>query len=669
MEKQKAAGGMAKSMGIRVKLIAVIIPIVLAIIAAFFALSRSVVIQTSEERLAAQSAEYAEKVCAWSGRILTELNLCKDTIESGCFANDEEILHYIELSDGRNDAYPNAVYIGDDKGIYLDGSGWVPGDDWVLVERDWYVEGKDHSELAFGEPYYDSMTGDMCVSATAKLNNTDRVRVMSADVYLNYLCDLMVKIAETDHTHAFLVTKGSQTVIAHPDQGMMAVVLGDSGDSLYVNAAKALAQGKTGVLTLKGSGGDYFVCMDEIPETDWILVTYVSRSSVLARLQRMELIMLLIAVVAAVVLIFASLRLMNGIVRPVARVTDVIQKVAEGDLSQNIEVKGNDEIARMGAHIQEFLVHMRGTMSGISETAHWLEQQSERNDHVSGSLMESSRNQSEAMAALNRMVEELSAEVGEVSREMSGLVDVIGEAGEQSRMASEMMKQTVDASGEGQAAAEQVSSSMKTIEDSITSLSGLITETENAVEQISNMVGMIVDVADETNLLSLNASIEAARAGEAGRGFAVVAEQIGKLAVSSGEAADDISRLTGEIRQTMERVVARMQDSVSEVKVSAELVGQTRTTFGTVYDKVGEADRIVHRMTELIGDVETVSERMRRIAENQVSSAGQIMDSAHELGEYTRSVNDDSDTVAQSAKELERESKNLLSRVSTFRME
>lgn len=659
-----------RSLGIRAKLIAVIIPIVLIIIVSFFALSRNVIVEKAEDELIARSEGYAKDVYAWSSQILTELTLYRDSIESGEFANDDEILEYMKISVDRNSAYPVGLYMGDDGGTYLDASEWVPGDDWVLTERDWYLEGKEHETFAFGEPYYDSQTGDMCVSATVRMSNKDVVRVLAVDVYLDYVCDLVSQIAAKGIGRSFLVTKSSQIVIAHPDESMMAVTLDASGlDKLYANVGRALSEGKSGLISLKGNGGTYLVCVDEVPGTDWLLVSYVSRSDVLADLERLELIMILIAVVAAVVLSLVTMHLMDGVVKPVTKVTDVIQKVADGDLSQNIEVKGNDEISQMGAHIQNFLVQMRKTMSGISETAQWLERQSESNDHVSGSLMESSRNQSEAMEALNRMVDELSAAADEVSEQMTGLSGVISEASERSREASEMMRQTVEASEEGQAAAEQVCSSMQTIEESITSLSELISETEHAVEQISDMVCMIVDVADETNLLSLNASIEAARAGEAGRGFAVVAEQIGKLAISSAAAADNISKLTGEIRQTMHRVVSSMRDSASEVKVSAELVGQTRTTFGTVYEKVGEADRIVNRMTKLIGDVESVAERMQQIAANQVSSAGKIMNSAHELDEYTRTVNDDSDTVAQNAKELERESKNLMERIRNFRME
>ena len=669
MAKQGVERAGKRSLGIRAKLIAVIIPIVIIIIVSFFALSRNVIVEKAEAELIARSEGYAKDIYAWSNQILTELTLYRDSIESGEFADDDEILEYMKISVDRNSAYPVGLYMGDDSGIYLDASGWVPEDDWVLTERDWYLEGKAHETFAFGEPYYDSLTGDMCVSATVRMSNQDVVRVLAVDVYLDYACDLVSQIAAKGSGRSFLVTKSSQTVIAHPDESMMAVTLDAPGlDKLYADVGRALSEGKRGLVSLKGNRGTYFVCIDEISGTDWLLVSYVSRSDVLADLERLEFIMILIAVGAAAVLSLLTLHLMDGVVKPVTKVTDVIQKVADGDLSQNIEVKGNDEISQMGAHMQNFLVQMRKTMSGIAETAQWLERQSESNDHVSGSLMESSRNQSEAMEALNHMVDELSAAADEVSQQMTGLSGVINEAGERSREASEMMRQTVAASEEGQMAAEQVSGSMQTIEESITSLSELISVTDHAVEKISDMVGMIVDVADETNLLSLNASIEAARAGEAGRGFAVVAEQIGKLAISSAAAADNISKLTGEIRQTMHSVVSSMQDSVSEVKTSAELVGQTRATFGTVYEKVGEADRIVNRMTKLIGDVESVAERMQRIAANQVSSAGKIVNSAHELDEYTRTVNDDSDTVAQSAKELERESKNLMERIRNFRM-
>lgn len=670
--KKESVQKKTRSIGIRAKLIAVIIPIVLVIIVTFFGLSRKMITSISKQNLAANAKVCAGDIYAWTDRIFGELQVYKDTIEEGGFDTDEAILAFMQTSLEKNDAYPVGLYMGDDQGVYLDASGWVPGDDWVLTERDWYLDGKENEEIAFGEPYYDSQTGDICVSAAVRMGNTDAVRVLAVDVYLNYLSEVVSNIDEDGGSRSFLVTKESQTIIAHPDMDMIARTLSDKElDGLYASIGNAIVNEedvKGDILPISGEDGQYFVCMNEIKGTDWILVSYMSKSEVLAGLHRLEIIMMIIAAVAAAALIFVTFHLMNRVVKPVERVTDVIQKVAEGDFSQNIEVRGNDEIAVMSAHTQEFLIQMRTTIADIIGIAQWLERQSVENDRVSGSLIDSSRSQSAAMEALGQIVKELSEAAEGVSGQMEELSEVIREADAEGRHAGMMMRQTVDISGNGREAAERVSESMRHIEESISSLAEQIMQTDAAVEQIGSMVEMIVNVAEETNLLSLNASIEAAHAGDAGKGFAVVADQIGKLAVNSGEAADDISRLTSEIKEAMQRAIAKTKESVAEVKTSAELVGANRETFDMVYEKVDETDQAVERMVRLVGRTEQVAGNMHKIADNQVRETDQIIRSAQELEGYTRTVTQDSNIVAQNAKELERESKKLMERMRMFKI-
>lgn len=661
---QKKSG----TMGIKTKLSVVIIPIVLVIILSFFALARSEIIKLSKEKLEAQSRVCAGDIYAWTDRIFGELQIYKDTIEEGGFQNDAAILKYMEISVDDQSAYPAGLYMGDDKGVYLDASGWVPGSDWVLTERDWYLDGKENEEFAFGEPYYDSQTGDVCVSAAVRMDYPGAVRVLAVDVYLDYVSELVSDIEE-NNIESFLVTRKSQTIIAHPDMELTALTLNDEGlDSLYANIGGVILEGETGIRQLKGNDGEYFVCINEIAGTDWLLVSYMSRRDVLAGLMRLEIVMVMIAAVAAAVLLLVTMRLMDHVVRPVARVTDVIQKVAEGDFSQNIEVKGHDEIAVMSAHTQNFLVQMRKTIADIMETARWLERQSEENDRVSDSLKASSRSQAEAMKIMVGEAEELSEMAENVSVQMEQLVKVIREVDAKGKSAGQMMQQTVDISENGRMAAVRVSDGMNHIEQSISSLSEQIMQTNAAIEQIGSMVEMIVNVAEETNLLSLNASIEAARAGEAGKGFAIVAGQIGNLADSSSTAADDISKLTMEIKNAMKQAIVKMEESMSEVKASTVLVGENRQAFDTVYERVGETNKAVEQVVELVGRAETVVADMQKIAESQVVEAGQITETAHELDGYTRTVNDDSGTVAHNAKELERESKNLMERVEKFKV-
>lgn len=268
----------------------------------------------------------------------------------------------------------------------------------MLTERDWYVDGLKNDTLAFGEPYYDSMTGQVCVSASVLVDYKEAARVLATDVYLDSVVSLVAAISEQEEEQAFLVTKDTQTIIAHLDSNMLALTLQDANlDTLYTQIGNELAAGKNGLLFVKGSDGEYLVCINPVEHTDWYLVTYEKEQKVLADLHQMEGIMVLIAVVSALVLIFVISKMMSGIVNPVKKMTNVIDKIAEGDFSQNLESRGNDEIARMSNNMQLFISQMRGTISEISDIAGWLEQQAVKNGEVSESLKNSSRKQEEEM--------------------------------------------------------------------------------------------------------------------------------------------------------------------------------------------------------------------------------------------------------------------------------
>lgn len=659
-----------KGTGIRVKLIGIIIPIVLVIIVSFFALARNMVLKSSEDNLKVESRMYAEQINSWTNQIFSELNVYKSAIESGVFADDDEILEYMVTSCDKNEAYPVGLYMGDDSGIYLDGSGWVPGDDWVLVEREWYIDGKDNETFAFGEPYYDSMTGQMCVSASVKVDYTRATRVLATDVYLDYVVGLVSDMVNESDLQVFLVTKDSQMIIAHPDTGMLAKTLDTDGiDSLYGNIGNELSGETDEIITVDSDNDEYMVCINAIKDTDWYLVTYVTEEKVLADLYQMQMIMVIIAIVAAVVLILAVLRIMNNVVKPVKRVTDVIGNIAKGDFTQDIAIKGTGEIATMSSNMQEFILQMRRTISEISDTANWLNKQSVDNENVSESLKASSENQYRAMEVLGEMVEKLSAAAGDVSQQMERLAELIHATRTDGEAADELMRESVGMSRNGKTDMENIHEGMTNINMSITTLSQQIAKVGEATAQIENMVNMIINIASETNLLSLNASIEAARAGEAGRGFTIVAEQIGKLAADSSVAADDISKLTAMIKETVQQAVIRMDESVDEVQKNVVTVAAACETFDMLYEKIDVTSQRVEKMISAIEEVDVVAGNMEQITAEQVHATEQISESAKDLEHHTRNVASDSNVVAKGAQELKDESVELMKHMSVFVIE
>jgi len=322
----------------------------------------------------------------------------------------------------------------------------------------------------------------------------------------------------------------------------------------------------------------------------------------------------------------------------------------------------------MGNSMQQFVVNMREIITELTNTADWLKAHSKENEEASENLMTSADEEQREMDTLKRQADVLTETANRVSEEMTKLADIIYQTKQEGGQADAIIKETAAASRQGQNALGDIKNSMQEIEDTTFSLADQIKETSAAIDKINDMVTMIVQITSQTNLLSLNASIEAARAGEAGRGFAVVAQEIGKLAVNSGQAATDISKITEEIRETMARANEHMEASVSGVKSSARMVETASETFRNVFDKVEETDTIVHRMVDMVDEVNQVSSGTVQLAEDQLSAAQEITSSVERLGTCSQSVTENSSRVAGNAKALEEQANGLADRMKQFKV-
>lgn len=285
-----------------IKLVGTIVPVVLIMIIIYFMLVRREVLTLSKEKLALESQYYAEEISTWAESVLREMTIYKTMIEQ-LGLDKEDTYTLMTTSAGTHDAYPYGLYLGDDQGNYFDASGWVPDEDFVVTERDWYIEGLSHDHFAFGEPYVDAMTGGICVSVTCRLNTAPAVTVLAADVYLDYASQLVDAVTSDKIEHAFFVTRDSRLIVADSNAAMVGLSLSDRSDSLlYQNVSRLLDAGKTGQSTVLGDESVFFVDVNVIPDTDWYFVTCMNRNEVLKDLWRIEFPMLLLAVIACVLL-------------------------------------------------------------------------------------------------------------------------------------------------------------------------------------------------------------------------------------------------------------------------------------------------------------------------------------------------------------------------------
>lgn len=289
-----------------IKLVCTIVPVVLIMIIIYFMLVRQEVLTLAREKLSLESRYYGEKINAWADAVLSEVTIYKDMIERLGLEN-ENVYELMYTSANVHEAYPYGLYMGDDLGNYFDSSGWVPGDDFVVTERDWYREGLLHSKPAFGDPYVDAMTGNTCVSITSLLNTSPGVTVLSTDVYLDYASRLASEITYDKIEHAFFVTKDSRLIVADSNVSMAGTTLSADNESLlYQNVSRLLDAGQTEQAVILGDESLYFVNINTIPNTGWYFITCMNRNEVLKDLWRIEFPMTIIAIIASVLLFFLT---------------------------------------------------------------------------------------------------------------------------------------------------------------------------------------------------------------------------------------------------------------------------------------------------------------------------------------------------------------------------
>lgn len=661
---QKKAGS------ITLKLIGTIIPIiviaVVIILAWTYSKSEEIISDNAEQLLIASSKEQSAKVETWAKENLSVFKTVKKTLESSNFSKKEELNYLANFLDVY-ESFPLGIYIGAKDGEFWDASGWVPDTDYVVTDTDWYKEGIKNKDVTYGAAYIDNNTGEYIFSATALLDEkTGKERVMAADVSLAAVSEIVTSSNAMEHSKSLLVEKSSNTILAADNKDWRATTLETNhSNSLLGGIAGKINSDNTKTELING----YMVSFQPVEGTDWVLISYIQRAAVLEKLTQLKSYILILAGIAIAILIIVTARVIQFITKPIKTLTNTIISMTQGDFTAEVKVRGNDEIALMSKSVKEFIEVMRGTIKNIVSISEQLNEQSGNSAKVSDSLRSSAITQSDSMNNLNTTVDELGRAVEEIAENASSLAIVVSETGEDGTRVNEKMQETVAVTEQGRLDMNHVSKAMEMIQTSINTLEEAINKVGSSTREITNIVALIGDIAEETNLLSLNASIEAARAGEAGKGFSVVASEIGKLASTSGNAVQNISSLINEVSSLINNTVVQANQSVENIKESSALINTACTTFDTIYSTINETNGIVKDMIAKVHKVDDVAASVAAITEEQAASANEIMTTSNIMLEQAGNITNNSELVAQDAQQLYNTSEQLSSEVSIFKVE
>ena len=254
--------------------------------------------------------------------------------------------------------------------------------------------------------------------------------------------------------------------------------------------------------------------------------------------------------VAALITVALAMLLTRSIVAPLSEAVQVAEVVASGDLTRSIEAEGKDEPARL-------LLVLRSTIQGIADSSNQLASASEELHAVTEDATRGLHQQNTEIEQAATAVNEMTAAVEEVARNAVSTSEASRESNVTAQQGREQVRQTVD--------------SISLLSDDVGSTAAEVEQLAERVREISKVLDVIRSIAEQTNLLALNAAIEAARAGEAGRGFAVVADEVRALAHRTQQSTQEIEQMIGGIQDGSERAVTSMQNSNGRARSTLEV--------------------------------------------------------------------------------------------------
>lgn len=654
-----------RKISIKARLLGSIMPVVIAIVAVLvliaYQASAGIIEDYSQNLLESSVSNQSSKIEAWLSENLASFQMAKTTIEN-LHPHDTQLKAILDGYYNYNDNYPDGLYVSDSNGNLIKADKSTKKES-NPVQSTWYKEGLTRVNMAVGSAYKNA-EGVNVISASGILNDgTDNIRVISADMTLDRITIIVNSFIDMDNAEAFLVDKNTGVILADREASLISQKLGASGQSEYYQKVAA-----------KFNSNDYdFTTIDgnmtvfkEVDGTDWVLVSYIPKNIVLAELIRLRTIMIIVGIICIMLLCVLVERMTNVVVKPVKNMTKAITQMASGDFTVSVNVKGNDEIAVMGQSIQKFIQAMHQMIAQIGDVSVRLKEQAVSSKNVSVEMNTAADIQSKSMCELNDTVDQLSLSVNEIAENVTQLAGVAAETKNDGDSVDIKMRETVEVSEKGRMDMEHVSEALNNIELSIRSLEEAVNKVGSASKEIVDIIKLIGDIADETNLLSLNASIEAARAGEAGRGFAVVASEIGSLAKNSTESVGHITQLIIEINKLVEDAVSQAGDSVGEIGDSAVLIHTAVDTFNTIFNNIKATNELMANVVEKIGRVDEVATNVAAICEEQAASSDEIMATSESMLGQANNISKNSGQVEISAEELAASAEQLSNQVQQF---
>ena len=511
----------------------------------------------------------------------------------------------------------------------------APGNDDPRVWH-WYIHALERPrETTIESPTIASATGKNVVSlGRAVINSDGSVKaILGIDVVID---DIVQQLRDIDLPgNGYMFIARGDKVFSHADQKLLNKPLLDISADLTQSQLEKILRNKDEWHLIQLDGKSTQVFADAIPGSNLVLVMVLDRELLVAPVHS-ALMGQLAAILVLLVAILIVLNWFIGVLlKPLHTVSQSLSDIASGggDLSRRLPLTSHDEVGLLAANFNSFVDHMSDLVKHIRAQA---------ND-----LQDNARAMADSAVSSVRDLGVQQQQIGMVAQAMNEMTSATHEIAHHAEHTADSVRESVSSASEGKLQVDKTRDSIVVLAKKVEQAGTVISTLNNNAQNISGILATIQGIAEQTNLLALNAAIEAARAGEQGRGFAVVADEVRVLSQRTHASTEEIQSMIGSLQSTAQNAVSIMEDSrrlatgsVDNADSASHSLDKINSSVGAISGMAVQIATAAEEQSQVVQEVLNNITAIKQVADNSAASALQGDERAKSLQDLARGLND-----------------------------